>query len=40
MPRIAEAVEALEAIGPLDAALGSGRVTQPYEAIDIITVAS
>jgi xanthine/CO dehydrogenase XdhC/CoxF family maturation factor len=38
MPLIAEAVEALV---PLDTpALGSGRVTAPYEAIDIITVAS
>jgi hypothetical protein len=43
MPRIAEAVDAIEAfemLDPLDTALGSGRVTQPYEAIDIITVAS
>ncbi|NVB78078.1 MAG: XdhC family protein, partial [Kofleriaceae bacterium] len=38
MPLIAQAVEALV---PLDTpALGSGRVTAPYEAIDIITVAS
>ena len=38
MPRISEAVDALVPVG--ETALGSGRVTSPYEAIDIITTVA